>query len=211
MARVVAELGRPETPDETAARKAESSRIYRSSQTFRNLIAAILATLAIVAIVIFGVPRGTPVEAPRIDVAAEAAATSQALGRPVLAATVPDSWSINGARIESGTFDVWTVIYAPDQNRGYLRVEQAFDADDTWPVEVLSGERPTGSVEIDGISWDEYRIDNPQRAGNVSYALGTTAGPDRVLVFGNTSPELAAEVAATLTDGIDELREDARP
>jgi hypothetical protein len=42
--RVVAELGRPETPEETAARKAESSRVYRSSQNFRNLIAARAST-----------------------------------------------------------------------------------------------------------------------------------------------------------------------
>lgn len=209
MARVVAELGRPETPDETAARKAESSRVYRSSQTFRNLIAAILATLAVVAVVMFGVPRGTPATPERIDVAAEAAATSTALARPVLAATVPESWSINGARIESDTFDVWTVIYAPDRNRGYLRVAQAFDADDTWSADVLAGEPATGRVTIDGIAWDEYRIDDPERAGNVSYALGTVAGADRVLVYGSADPELAADVAATLTDGILDLRKDA--
>ena len=38
--RIVAELGRPETPDETASRKAESSRVYRASQNTRNLIVA---------------------------------------------------------------------------------------------------------------------------------------------------------------------------
>ena len=38
--RVVAELGRPETPDETAARKAASSAAYRSSKTVRNLVVA---------------------------------------------------------------------------------------------------------------------------------------------------------------------------
>ena len=47
--RVVAELGRPETAAETAARKAESSRVYRSSQTTRNLIAALLVTIAMLA------------------------------------------------------------------------------------------------------------------------------------------------------------------
>src|SRR3546814_6486486 len=84
MARVVAELGRPETPEETAARKAESSRIYRSSQSFRNLIAALVVTLIVVAVVIFGVHRGDVAEAPEIDVAAEASDLSDTLGRPVL-------------------------------------------------------------------------------------------------------------------------------
>ena len=46
--RIVAELGRPETPDETAARKAESSRVHRESQNTRNLVAALIVTIAIV-------------------------------------------------------------------------------------------------------------------------------------------------------------------
>lgn len=209
MARVVAELGRPETPEETAARKAESSRVYRSSQSFRNLIAALLVTLVVVAVVVFGVPRGEPADAPRIDVAAEAAATSQALGRPVLAATVPDDWYINSARIEGDTVDAWTVVYAPDDDRGFLRVAQGFDAGETWPAEVLSGARPSGTVTIGGIEWDEYRIDDPDRTQNVSYALGTVAGSDRVLVYGSSASDLAAEVAATLAPGILDLRKDA--
>ncbi|HYP73058.1 MAG TPA: DUF4245 domain-containing protein, partial [Microbacterium sp.] len=60
--RVVAELGRPETPQETADRKAASSAAYRSSKTFRNLIAALLITVAVVAVVYLGVPRGSLAE-----------------------------------------------------------------------------------------------------------------------------------------------------
>jgi hypothetical protein len=45
--RIVAELGRAETPDETAARKAESSRVYRASQNTRNLVAALIVTIAV--------------------------------------------------------------------------------------------------------------------------------------------------------------------
>jgi hypothetical protein len=45
--RVVAELGRPETPAETAARKAESSRLHRQRQTVNNLVYSLIATLGI--------------------------------------------------------------------------------------------------------------------------------------------------------------------
>ena len=65
---IIAELGRPETPDETAARKAASSKAYRSSQTVRNLVAALAVTLAVVAVIIFAVPRGEPVERAPLDV-----------------------------------------------------------------------------------------------------------------------------------------------
>ena len=57
--RVVAELGRPETAQETADRKAEFSRTYRASQNTRNLIAALLVTLAVVVVIVFAVPRGS--------------------------------------------------------------------------------------------------------------------------------------------------------
>src|SRR5690606_41370440 len=85
--RIVAELGRPETPQETADRKAESSRIYRSSQSFRNLIAALIATVAVVAIIVFAVPRGEPTPRPAIDVAKIASDVESTMDRP---GVVPD-------------------------------------------------------------------------------------------------------------------------
>lgn len=79
---IVAELGRPETPDETAARKAASSKAYRGSQTVRNLVAALLVTVAVVAVIIFAVPRGEPVKAEEIDVAGIAARRGVDHGEP---------------------------------------------------------------------------------------------------------------------------------
>jgi hypothetical protein len=207
MARVVAELGRPETPEETAARKAESSRIYRSSQTFRNLIAAILATLAVVAVVIFGVPRGSVPERAAIDPVAEAAATSEALGRPILSAALPDSWRVNAASVEGGSVQAWTVVYAPSGDRGFLRVAQGLDAGETWAAETLGGAAVTGSVEIGDVTWDEYRITNPGNAGNVSYALAAPAGADTLLIYGSVPDDLARQVAAAFAPGVLDLEE----
>lgn len=207
--RVVAELGRPETPEETASRKAESSRIYRSSQTFRNLIAALIATLAIVAVVIFGVPRGTLATPEDIDVAETAAGIGEAYGRTVIAPTVPADWRVNAARLE-GADDVsaFTIVYVPDDT-GYLRVAQAFAPDAAWVSRMLSGETADGTVTIDGITWDRYDIDDPERAGNVSYALATPAGADQILIYGTSDADTAALVAASLTDQITELRAEA--
>jgi hypothetical protein len=207
MARIVAELGRPETADEAAARKAQSSRNYRASKTFRNLIAAILATLAVLAIVIFGVPRGEPAERPEIDVAAESAALESSLGRTVIVPEMP-GWRVNGASLQGSTIEAWTVVYAASGESGYLNVAQGFDADETWPLEVLAGARPDGTVTIDGIAWDEYRIAEPDSARNVSYALATDAGTDSVMIYGSTTAEVAARAAEALAPGIRELREE---
>jgi hypothetical protein len=205
--RVVAELGRPETPDETAARKAESSRVYRSSQTVRNLIAALLATLAVVLVVVVAVPRGNPPAAAAIDVAAVAKEASSAYGRTVLVPDVPSSWRVNSAAVSGDDVETWTVVYATGAT-GYLRVSQGFDADAAWEARMLSGAGSDGTVTIDGIAWTRYAIADPAQAGNVDYAIGTQAGADRILIYGMTDAATAAEVASGLSDQIRDLREE---
>ncbi|KAA9130624.1 DUF4245 family protein [Microbacterium caowuchunii] len=199
--RVVAELGRPETPSETASRKAESSRIYRSSQTFRNLIAALLVTLAVVAVVVLGVPRGDVAAPPDIDVAEVAAGLGEVYGRTVISPDVPDDWRVNAAKMEGDSVKAFTAVYVPDDT-SFIRVSQAFDPDPSWASRTLSGEVPDGTVTIEGITWDEYRISDSARAGNISYALGTQAGTDQILIYGTADAETAATVAAGLTDQI---------
>ena len=59
--RIVAELGRPETPDETARRKAENTRKHHANQTAVNLTLSIVASLAVVLFLVLVVvrPSGT--------------------------------------------------------------------------------------------------------------------------------------------------------
>lgn len=202
-ARVVAELGRPETPQETADRKAASSATYRSSQTFRNLIAALLATLAIVAVIYIGVPRGSLAERAPADVAASAQTASAALDHTLLVPVVPDDWRANSARAEGR---MWRVIYAPPT--GYVNVAQGIDVPDGWASAQLGGFAPTGTVTIDGIEWDEYAIPAAARTDSVSYALSTVAGTDTVLVYGATDAATAAIAADGIADQIRSLREE---
>lgn len=208
--RVVAELGRPETPDEAAARKAESSRVYRSSQTARNLVAALLITLVVVAVIIFAVPRGTPPAAEPIDVAAVAAGVESGLQRTVLAPQLPSEWIVNRAAVEGDATAAWTIVYVPDAQQGFLRVAQGFDADAAWPTRVLSGAVVDGSVSIDGIVWDTYRIADPARAGNISTAISTQAGPDTILIYGSTADEAIRTAATAVADQVRDLREGTR-
>lgn len=209
--RVVAELGRPETPDETAARKAESSRIYRSSQSFRNLIAALIATLAIVLVVVFIVPRGQPAPRDPIDVAAVAADVSDSIGRPAVAPILdPVEWTVNLAELdETGGLRSWNVVFAQEEEYGigYIRVAQGFDADPAWATRVLSGPALGDSVTIDGIEWDRFDITDPARAGNVATALSTTAGPDTILIYGTSEAEDFESVASSVADQVRALRE----
>lgn len=209
--RVVAELGRPETPDETAARKAESSRVYRSSQNVRNLIAALLATLAVVVVIMFAVPRGSAPEREPIDVAAAAERVASSEDRTVIVPEMSDDWVVNLAAVDGeARVKAFNVVYAPaDENeRGFVNVSQGFDADASWVTRVLSGSAPDGTVTIDGITWDRYELD-PERTGNISVALSTNAGTDTVLIYGTTTQDALEETARSVTDQITALRQEA--
>lgn len=210
--RIVAELGRPETPAETAARKAESSRVYRSSQSFRNLIAALIITVAIVVVIVLIVPRGQPAPRDPIDVAAVAAEVEAAEGRPVVSPALDAEWIVNLAQLgESGGLRTWTVVFAQDEKygTGFIRVEQGFAADPAWPTRVLSGAGAGDTVTIDGIVWDRYDITDPSRSGNVATALSTAAGPDTVMIYGTADDASFELAAASVSDDIRSAREEA--
>ncbi len=201
--RVVAELGRPETVQETADRKAASSAAYRSSKTFRNLLAALLVTVAVVAVVYFGVPRGSLDEPEPADVAATAAQVSSSIDHTVVVPIVPADWRANSAQLEGET---WRVVYAPKD--GYVNVAQGIDAPDGWASKRLGNYAPTGSVTIDDVVWDEYEIPPAARTDTVSYALSTTAGADTFLIYGQTDAATAAIAAEGVADQIRALREE---
>jgi len=220
--RVVAELGRPETPDETAARKAASSAAYRGSQTFRNLIVALLVTLAVVLVIVFGVPRGeipTPESIDPAPIAADAAATYD---RDIVVPAIPDEWRLDAAgepiedawrvnRAEiggAGGATTWTIVYVPSAT-SFLRVSQGFDTDQSWARSILSGQAPAETVVVDGITWDTYEIARPTETGNISYALGTQAGTDHILVYGTADTQTTEDVAALLTEQIRTMQQEA--
>ncbi|QIG40236.1 DUF4245 domain-containing protein [Microbacterium sp. 4R-513] len=208
--RIVAELGRPETPEETADRKAQFSAAYRSSQNTRNLIAALLATLTVVLIIVFAVPRGSIPEREPVDVASVAADVSSAEDRTVLVPDVPDTWRANSAAVEGDSVGAWTIVYVPSEASGYLRIAQGFDADAAWPTRVLKGADASGTTTIDGVEWTVYDIPDPARAGNVSIALSTPAGPDTVMIYGSTDEKTVETAAKSVADQVKAIAQDAQ-
>jgi Protein of unknown function (DUF4245) len=205
--RVVAELGRPETPDETAARKAESSRLHRVSQNPRNLVAALIVTIGVVIVIILAVPRGAPPAREPIDVAAVAERVATAEDRAIVAPDAPDDWQVNVAAIEGDGPRAWTIVYADET--WFLRVAQGFDADAAWPTRVLSGASVDGTVTVDGVTWDRYEIADPSRAGNISVALAAQAGTDTVMIYGKADDATIEEAAAAVAPEVLRLREEA--
>ncbi|MCP1429376.1 hypothetical protein J3D45_001874 [Microbacterium foliorum] len=206
---IVAELGRPETPAETAARKAASSKAYRSSQTVRSLVAALIATLAIVAVIVFAVPRGEPATTRTIDMVGIAADVESTVDSAVIVPDLDSFWRVNAAGLTSGATAVWDVTLAPSaQNeRGFIKFAQAFDADSSWAPQRLNGTAATDTISIGGLEWDVYPLGDAGAKQNITYAIGTQAGDDYVLLYGSRSADSTAELAESLVPQIRDLSE----
>lgn len=210
---IVAELGRPETAEETAARKAESSRIYRSSQSFRNLIAALIATLAVLTIIVFMVPRGSLGEPEAIDSVALAEQTSETLGREIFAVqNLPADWQTNAANTgKSGKTGYWKAVYSPNKDSktaGFVNLEQSFNTDEDRAGVLLPGAVPDETTTIDGWTWTHFTLSKDAASNkNVTSALGTQIGDDYVLLYGNADSSFVLDFAADITAQISDQKE----
>src|SRR3712207_4415106 len=103
---IVAELGRPETPEEASIRRDEARRNRRARQTTFNLVVATVASLLLAAF--FGILMSNP-GSPGIDEVDYQSAAVDAQGgiaEPLLAPDLPDGWRANRAEIETGSDDV---------------------------------------------------------------------------------------------------------
>ena len=203
--RVVAELGRPETAEETAARKAENSRLYRQRKTINNLILSLLATLGVVAIIFFAVPR--PDSAPNWEVEyLQIAEDAQlAVTSPLVTPHMPADWKANSAKLKLSADKVttWSVGFITPTNE-YIGYRQALQADASWLSNYLEQLQATSTVTIGGLDWQVYDNRSAEDAGNLAYALVTTANGDTFVLNGTANDEEFAQAAAEVATQIEE-------
>jgi Protein of unknown function (DUF4245) len=184
--RVVAELGRPETPQETAARKAENSRAHRANQTTRNLILALIASLAIVLFTVLIVVRPSSNLVKSVDYRTVAAQAQPSVNEPLAAPVLPKGWSSNDAELRtgSGTAVTWYVgLITPRQQ--FIAIEQGISTGDTWFGSLLGKAQPTGHVIIRGIRWTIYNQRSASNVGNFPYSLTSTIGGSHFVLHGS--------------------------
>jgi len=197
---IVAELGRPETPEETAARKAENSRKHRSNQTLLNLVVALVASLGIVLFLVVVVVRPQSSAVTPIDYRAVAADAQGATPEPLIAPALPSGWSANHAQFgtKSEVLD-WYVGFVTPATQ-FIALDQGIGANPTWQAEILQNARSTGAITIDGLNWTIYDQRTAKDPGNFAYSMSTTTGNSTVLLHGTAATAefqlLAAAIAA---------------
>ncbi|MFM9877382.1 MAG: DUF4245 domain-containing protein [Rhodoglobus sp.] len=200
---VVAELGRPETTEETAARKAENSRKRRTNQTALNLVAATIASLGIVLFLVVVVVRPTPEPTPGVDYATIATQSQPDAAAPLIVPTLPDTWSANAAKFsERNAVPTWYVGFITPSVQ-FIALNQGIGANPTWQSVILDNAIQTGTVTIDGIDWTIYDQRDQADSGNFAYSMAATVAQSTVLLHG-TAPVgefelLAASIASEVT------------
>lgn len=200
--RVVAELGRPETPQETADRKTAASRKHRQNQNFFNLVIALLASLAVVAVVVLVVVR--PDVAPREPIDYRALALEADAPVTLAAPELSAGWEANSAIYNDTAADGvanWYVGFVTPNNQ-FIALRQGIEANPTWLANELAGAKVTGSTTIDGIEWTVYDRRGAKDAGIHAYSLSTVAKRSTYVVYGKASDSefttLAKALSATI-------------
>ncbi|TWX37123.1 DUF4245 domain-containing protein [Frigoribacterium sp. ACAM 257] len=205
--RIVAELGRPETPDETARRKAENTRKHYANQTAVNLTLSIVASLAVVLFLVLVVVRpGGTVNREEIDYRSVAQNAESNVDVPLAAPDLPSGWTSNRADISTGTADgvaTWYVgLITPTEQ--FIALEQGVDANATWVANAVQARPATGATTIAGLDWQVYDRRDGESPGNFAYSMTTTVDRSSYVLHGTAGDvefeQLATALAEQLAD-----------
>ncbi len=199
--KIVAELGRPETPAETAARKAENSRLYKSRKTINNLVYSLLVTVGLVAVIYFLVPRADGEPNWQVDYVAQSEIASTSLGESLIVTAMPEQWRANAAELRNATngqVTSWYIGFITPSDK-FIAFNEAFDANETWVSNELKDYPATGTVTIDGQQWTVYDNRSMNDAGNVEYAMVTTLGRSTVVLYGTADDAEFEQLATSIT------------
>jgi hypothetical protein len=210
--RVVAELGRPETPQETADRKADARATRRRNQTATNLVIATIASLLIA--LFFGVLMSDTSGEGEVDVVDYATVAEQAQpgvsGATLAVPELPAGWRANRAEIQRGADGVvaWRIGFVTPDNR-YLGLLQGVDANATWTLSQFEDAGVTGELDAGGATWTVHGMLGETEALRGA-GLDTTVGSSTYVLFGTASEaeftELADAVLATADPDAEEAQ-----
>ncbi|MFJ4075593.1 DUF4245 domain-containing protein [Curtobacterium sp. NPDC089991] len=198
---IVAELGRPETAEETWARKDAARTARRQHQTAFNLVIALIASLGIVLFLVAVVVRPNTTVDRTVDY--QQIAADAHVGDIILAAPdLPSGFTSNRADFSDKTsddVDVWTVGFVtPDKQ--YLSLQQGVDANGSWVSNQLDQRPSTGTRVIDGTKWTVYdRRAEGSDAGNHAYSLVSTFGTNTIVLSGTADDSSYRTVATAVT------------
>ncbi|MBX3090173.1 MAG: DUF4245 domain-containing protein [Cryobacterium sp.] len=198
---IVAELGRPETPEETAQRRSQASAKRRQGQTLFNLVLALAACIAVVGVVLLFTEQPGPV-IPAADYKSIAGEADAAV--PLAAPDLPETWHSNFARYNAAPTDkvpTWEVGFLTPKGE-FIGLKQGINANPTWVANQLGARAATGNREVDGRNWIVYDYRKAKDTGNLAYSMELDEGTSSFVLYGTAATDEFELVAAQLTKWI---------
>jgi hypothetical protein len=191
--RVVAELGRPETPEEAASRKAQNSVNYRESKTVRNLLVALGVSLLLVLAIALFVVRFDPGTVGTVNWHSVAQQAGTTYADPAL----PSGWTANAAEFRDDDGAQFWYIGFLTPSGAFLGFEQHATADPQLlehHLDVTTLSAPT-TITAGGIPWSTFTSPGAPQ-GNYATVWESTKTKDAFLLYGTAT---AAEFQALAT------------
>ena len=201
---IVAELGRAETPDEVADRKAAASASHRNNQTLLNLVIALGASLVVVFIIVVVVVRPDQAGGPKsVDWVSVAKDAQQSVSTTLVVPKLPKTWTANRAELvdsQSAPDGIasWQVGFITPSTQ-YIGLVQGIKTDSTWVSAQLQDKKSTGDVSFGDLRWQVYDHRADDDPGNLAYALVTTVGGTTVVLAGTASDSEFATLATEIS------------
>ena len=201
---IVAELGRAETDQEIADRKAAASAAHRNNQTILNLVIALAASLLVVFVIVVIVVRPDQSGPPRsIDWVSVAKDAQQSVSTRLVVPRLPKSWSANRAELVDAKSSPdgiasWQIGFLTPSTQ-YIGLVQGIKADATWVSSQLQQKKSTGDASFGGLSWQVYDHRSADHPGNLAYALVTSVGDSTIVLAGTGSDSEFATLATEIS------------
>jgi hypothetical protein len=166
----------------------------RARQTVRNLGWSLLASFALVAVMVIALPRDESNRIERVDYIKIAKQVEDSTDYELISPTLPEGWWVSNAKWTpdtSSTTANWTVYFVGPENQ-FVGMTQAWDIDATWLFTQL-GDGAAPNVERIDSDWWQYTVSEPKNPPRMRDVVRIyrenleTAEGDALVLFGAES------------------------
>ena len=188
-------------------RRQEKRRLRQQRQNMRNLVGSLVVSLAIVAILIFIIPRPGGNQVPPVEWKDVAASSQLSAPGELVVPQLDETWLGNRADIrETAGVIEWTVglIGSGDE---FVQVIQGFDAGPAWLSSQVRGREPgdhtslgLGSEQVTWTIFDRSQVTDP---GNRVWSVAAETNTGWVVVTGLTQASVFLVASDLSTNHLD--------
>jgi hypothetical protein len=189
------------------SRRQDNKRLRQQRSNMRNLVGSLIVSLAIVAVLIFIIPRPGGNQVPPVEWKAVAASSQSSAPGPLFVPELDETWRGNRADLrDSGGVIEWTVglIGSGDE---FVQVIQGFNAGPAWVSSQVRGRGPDGDTSLGlgakQVTWTIFDRSGVTDPGNRVWSVAAETKTGWVVVTGLTQASVFLVASDLSTNQLD--------